>query len=191
MVDRYFLSALEHVIHYLCRFIFPGLTALLRMAYSSMLCFMILALCLAASISAQNLAALLMPISDGVWLILLKSWAQCIVAFRILFRRKPKLILPAETVLSDKPLDRFTISTPPWRKDVIITLKPICCDDGSLCWLAEDGLFQDLVDIKRFWNIHHLHYLYFFSLFYPGLISDKLKLYYYLIYFTILSYRFS
>ena len=113
MVDRYFLIALDHVIKSLCHFSLLGSSALLRLADSSRLSFLILALCLSDSIAVQNLAALTMPIIDGVRLILLKFWAQWIVYFKNLVWRKPNLIFSAATVLLEKPLARFTISESP------------------------------------------------------------------------------
>ena len=113
MVDRQFFSALDHVIESLCRFSLPGYAALMRLADYSRLCFLILALCLSASIAARNSAALLIPIGDGVKLILLKSWSQRIVTFIRLLRLKLKMIFPAATVLSEKPFTRLTISEAP------------------------------------------------------------------------------
>ena len=86
---------------------------MLRLADSYRLCFLILDLCLDVSIVAQNSAALLMTISDGVRLILLHYWSQEIVDFIRLVRRKPKLIFPAETVLLEKPFSRFNIYVSP------------------------------------------------------------------------------
>ena len=85
----------------------------MRLANSYKLCFLILDLCLAASISARILSALLMPISDGVLLILLKYWSLLTVAFRILVRSKLKLIFPTATFQQEKPFDRFTIYESP------------------------------------------------------------------------------
>ena len=107
------MSELDHVIQSLCRFSLTGLAALLRLYNPYRICFLILALYLAASIAEQNLAALLIPISDGVRLILLNSWAQLIVALRILVRRKPYLIFYAAKVLSENLFARFTISESP------------------------------------------------------------------------------
>ena len=107
------MSALEHMIQYFCHFSLPELAALLRSADSSKMCFLILALCLAASIAVQNLAALLMPTSEGIRLILLNYCAQWIVDIRILVQRKPKLIFLAATFLSEKSLDRLNISESP------------------------------------------------------------------------------
>ena len=105
MVNRYLLSAMDHVIHSLSRFNLTLLADLFRLANSYRLCSLIRSLCLSASIVARNFAALLIPISDGVELILLNSWAQWIVAFRIFFRSKPNLVFPASTVLSENPLN--------------------------------------------------------------------------------------
>ena len=69
------MSALYHVIQYLWHFSLPGLTVLLRPADSSRLCFLILALLLVVSITVQNSEMLLMPTSEGVFLILLKYWS--------------------------------------------------------------------------------------------------------------------
>ena len=74
------------------------------------MCLLVLALCFYASIATQNLAALLMPISDGLQLIILKFWGQWIVDLIILVHHKPKLVLPASTVLSDNHLSRMIIS---------------------------------------------------------------------------------
>ena len=95
---------------------FPGSAALLRLADSSRLCFMILDICLAASTSVQNSTVLLMMTSEGVWLTLMKSWAKCIFYFRRLVPRKPKLILPVAIVLSENPLARMAISESPSTK---------------------------------------------------------------------------